>query len=70
MIVCLLAWDIVYREAPPVQAQTPYQVVRLGTSPNDWMNRVNNNGKKLVAVVPIHDEWSGDHQNSFISILQ
>jgi hypothetical protein len=69
VVVCLLVWDIFCREVRPVQAQGAYTVVRLGNSPSDWTSRLNENGKKLVAVVPVQSNGL-EHQNSFLLILQ
>ena len=56
-----------------MQAQSSYTVIRLGSSPSDWMRQLNDHGRKLVAVVPEHhnDSAQSDHRNdSYIVILQ
>jgi hypothetical protein len=73
LITVLVAWDVFSRELRPVQAQSPYTVIRLGSSPSDWMRQLNDHGRKLVAVVPEHHNESAqlDHRNdSYIVILQ
>ena len=69
VIACLLAWDVFSRAIPSVHAQGTYSVVRLGTSPSEWTNRLNENRRKLVAVVPVQSNGP-EHQNSFLLILQ
>jgi hypothetical protein len=71
LAACLLGWDVYSREVRPVQAQSTYTVVRLGNSPSDWANRLNEHGRKLVAVVPLqHNDSAGHQQNEFIVVLQ